>query len=201
MKIIVGIIVGIVLTVLVAVVVIYAGVINMAANQTPSALEKEIGETLYEHSMEKRAKDEKNPYSADDEQALAEGLDHYRENCVICHGAPGVPTSEIGKGLNPPAPMLDIEDVREMSDGQIYWTVENGIRMTGMPAFGPTHSRDEIWKIVAFVRNLPQLTAAQKEALRSSVEEEEHHHHEEEESTPATQTQTQTRPHTHTHHH
>jgi mono/diheme cytochrome c family protein len=199
MKTFVGIILGILLTAVAGVIIIYAGVINMAANQKPSTLEKELGETLYEHSMEKRAKKETNPLDVNDKKILTDGLAHYRENCVICHAAPGVESSEIGKGLNPPAPMLDTEDVRDMSDGELYWTIENGIRMTGMPAFGPTHDRDEIWKIVAFVRHLPQLTADQKAELKSSLEEEDHHHDEEE--TPSTQTEPQTEPHTHSHKH
>jgi len=125
--------------------------------------------------MEKRAPQSANP-SANDPSALEEGLDHYKENCVICHNAPGVPGTEISKGLNPPAPSLDSADVQELKDGEIFWTIKNGIRMTGMPAFGPTHSDHEIWEIAAFVRHLPKLTNEEKEKLKPAAEEEEHHH-------------------------
>jgi mono/diheme cytochrome c family protein len=202
MKIITGIILGILLIAAAAVVILYSGYISMAATSKPSRIEEKIAEILFERSVERRAPTQKNPYSKDDPAVLADGMDHYEENCVICHGAPGVEASEIGKGLNPPAPLLDDPEILEMSDGEFYWTIQNGIRMTGMPAFGPTHSDDEIWKIVAFVRHLPELTSDEKMALSSAVKEGEGHHHELKEApekvktqTQPTQTQTQTAPH------
>ena len=77
--------------------------------------------------------------------------------CVSCHGAPGVDASEAGDGLNPPAPDLTLPRVQKRTDGELFWLVQNGIRMTGMPAFGTTHKDEEIWKIVAFVRRLPSF--------------------------------------------
>jgi mono/diheme cytochrome c family protein len=64
----------------------------------------------------------------------------------------------LAKGLNPSAPELQSSDTQAMSDGELFWTVKHGIRMTGMPAFAPTHTDAQIWKIVAFVRHLPNLT-------------------------------------------
>jgi hypothetical protein len=63
-----------------------------------------------------------------------------------------------------------------MRDGELFWVVSNGIRMTGMPAFAPTHKEDEIWKIVAFVRHLPEITKEEQQALKASREEETGHH-------------------------
>jgi mono/diheme cytochrome c family protein len=65
-----------------------------------------------------------------------------------------------------------------MGDGELFWTIRQGVRMTGMPAFAPTHSDEEIWKIVTFIRHLPHLTPEEKEKLRSVTEEEAHHHEE-----------------------
>jgi mono/diheme cytochrome c family protein len=102
-------------------------------------------------------------------------MDHYRENCIMCHGAPGVAGAELSKGLNPPAPLLDKEE-NDTPDGELFWVVKHGIRMTPMPAFGPTYTDEEIWKIVAFIRHLPDLTARERDSLRSATGEEAHHH-------------------------
>jgi hypothetical protein len=63
-----------------------------------------------------------------------------------------------------------------MRDGELYWVVANGIRMTGMPAFSPTHKPDEIWKMVAFVRHMPEITKEEQQVLKAGREEEESHH-------------------------
>lgn len=89
--------------------------------------------------------------------SLVIGAQHYGEMCVTCHAAPGVDRDEIGKGLNPEAPRLE-KVVANWSDAQLFWTIKNGIRMTGMPGFGATHTDAEIRSIVAFVRRLPKMS-------------------------------------------
>jgi mono/diheme cytochrome c family protein len=78
--------------------------------------------------------------------------------CVYCHGAPGKEASDIGQGLHPSPPNL-AEIAQRWKNSELFWIVKNGINMTGMPAFGPTHADDTIWNIVGFVRQLPHLTA------------------------------------------
>ncbi|WP_425399174.1 c-type cytochrome [Aeoliella sp.] len=98
------------------------------------------------------------------QQAEAAGIDHYADTCLACHGAPGVPPKEFAKGLNPPAPNL-IKSLNNRSDAELFWIVKNGLRMTGMPALGPTHTDDDIWKVVSFVRTLPTLSEEQTTQL------------------------------------
>ena len=126
-------------------------------------------------SIEKHATPAANPF-ASDPAAAAAGLAHYKENCLACHGARDVDTSEFAKGLNPGPPMLDMDDVQKMSDGQLFWVVSHGVRATGMPAFSPTHSPKEIWQIVSFVRRLPKLSDTEVAELKKGQEEEESHH-------------------------
>lgn len=186
MKFFSGLIVGLLLAVGIPMLAIYTGSINMAASQEPNQLEKVLGTMAWENCMRTHASDAKNPY-ANDATALQVGLAHYQENCMVCHAAPGMESSEIAKGMNPPPPILD--DIDDMTDGHLFWLIKNGIRMTGMPAFGPTHSDEEIWKTIAFVRHLTKLTPQERETLQSSAAEEEaeHHHAEESAAEPKTE--------------
>lgn len=125
-------------------------------------------------SIEKHASPASNPL-AGDPAALAAGLGHYKANCLDCHGAREIDASEFAKGLNPGPPMLDMDSVQKMSDGQLFWVVSHGIRATGMPGFSPTHRPDEIWQILTFVRHLPKLSDAEVTQLTAGREEEESH--------------------------
>jgi len=165
---------GILVTLLVPILVLATGMIDMGADVKPGLIERSLAPWGRDRSVEKRAPKEKNPY-ADDPGAIATGFAHYRENCVMCHGAPGVAGAELSKGINPPAPSLGKEE-NDTPDGELFWVVKHGIRMTAMPAFGPTHTDEEIWKIVAFIRHLPDLTAQERDSLRAATDEEAHHH-------------------------
>jgi mono/diheme cytochrome c family protein len=86
------------------------------------------------------------------------GFPHYHEMCRLCHGAPGVPRLEFAQGLYPNPPSLVSDDVQQdLSDAELFWLVKNGLKMTGMPSFGNTHTEEQLWGIVAFLRRLPNL--------------------------------------------
>jgi mono/diheme cytochrome c family protein len=144
-------------------IVLATGAIDMGADVKPGLVERTVAPWAVDRSRELRAPDQKNPYT-DDAKAIADGLEHFHTDCVMCHGAPGVDTADLAKGLNPSAPSLNNSD---LSDGELFWVIKHGIRMTPMPAFGPTHSDDDIWKIVAFIRHLPHLTDKERDTLRS----------------------------------
>ena len=114
-------------------------------------------------------------HHADGEKKVAPAVDsvlmgasHYGEMCVTCHGAPGVDRDEIGEGLNPRPPKLD-RAAKSWSEGQLFWIVKHGVRMTGMPGFGATHTDTQIADIVAFVRMLPTMTPARYRQLVDSA--------------------------------
>ncbi len=163
-----GLIVGIVVLISLPLIVLALGGVNMGASRGPGTLETILASWTVDRSVAVRAPDEKNPH-ASDATAIADGLHHYREMCVQCHGAPGMKPAEFAAGLNPPAPDL-ADEAKEWTDGQLFWIIKHGIRMTGMPAFGSTHGDDDIWKIVAFVRQLDHLTAEQKSQLKKADE-------------------------------
>ena len=172
-----GVVFGILLVAAGAAAVVYTGSFNTSAEVPPSKMERKLAEFALNKSVARRAPNRKNPLPATAE-TLRGGLAHFRENCLVCHGAPGVDPGEIGQGLNPGAPDLTLPRVQARSDGQLYWLVDEGIRMTGMPAFGPTHGENELWQIVAFLRHLPEITDEEKAQLQGEKEEAEHHHEE-----------------------
>jgi mono/diheme cytochrome c family protein len=108
----------------------------------------------------------------EDARLLRTGILHYQEMCATCHGAPGVNISEIGQGLNPDPP--ELSDAGRDEPEETFWIVKNGIKMTGMPAFGVTHTDDEIWAIVAFTRKMGKLTPQQYQALAQQAGSEQH---------------------------
>jgi mono/diheme cytochrome c family protein len=89
---------------------------------------------------------------------ISAGFEHFHETCRLCHGAPGFSPLEFASTMNPKPSDLKWIKVQEKTDAELYWAVKNGVKMTGMPAFGPTHNEEQLWDIVAFLRQLPDLT-------------------------------------------
>jgi len=145
-------------------IVVGAGLVDFSASTSPSPLEERAAQFALNRSIARHAPSKKNPLAGSSE-AVTAGLDLFRVHCVTCHGAPGVDPTEEGASLNPPAPGLTLPRVQARPDGELYWIVSRGVRMTGMPAFGPSRSEQEIWQLVAALRRLPKLSDAQKQAL------------------------------------
>jgi mono/diheme cytochrome c family protein len=165
---------GVLFNLLVPLLILATGAINVGADVPPGLIERTLAPWARDRSVGRRAPTETNPY-ARDPAVIAAGFDHYRENCVICHGAPGVAGAELSLGLNPPAPAMGKEE-NGTPDGELFWVIKHGIRMTPMPAFGPTHTDEEIWTIIAFIRHLPSLTAQERDSLGAATGEQSHHH-------------------------
>jgi len=122
------------------------------------------GETNLENSLRWRAPNNEIPASAD----TAAGFEYYRTMCLHCHGAPEASREEWAYYMLPHPPKLWENDTQEMRDGEFFTLIKDGIRMTGMPAFGPTHSDSDIWNMVAFMRQLNQLSDEQKRKLEET---------------------------------
>lgn len=144
---------------------VYSGVYDVAATQPHSRAGRWLLTTLMERSVQARVDDVPEP-PAESEDLLATGFHHYEAMCVVCHGAPGVERAEIGQGIEPEPPDL-AEKAGERTLPEIYWITSQGIKMAGMPAFGPTHSEEEIWGISMFVKRLQEMDAAEYARLRA----------------------------------
>ena len=140
-------------------VVVYSGAVDISAVKPHYAVTKWVLETAMKHSVVRHARKVNIPATYPS-SAIGDAFPHYAEMCAICHGGPGKQPSEIGKGLRPKPPDL-AKVVNELRDEEIFWIVKNGIRMTGMPAFGVTHKDIELWKMVALVKTFPGMTPEQ----------------------------------------
>ena len=185
MKIIITVIATIAGLIVLGLAAVLSGITNVSAENQDKGLVKWVLSTASDRSIERHAKGIDVPPLGDSAQ-VAMGFEHYQEMCVTCHGAPGVDRSEIGKGLNPHAPNLS-KSTGDMSDAELYWVLKNGIKMTGMPSFGKTHSEEQLWAMVSFVKKLPEMTEEQYQTYVSAhpegegMEMEEHEHQHEHE--------------------
>ncbi len=148
--------------------VMYGGVFNVAATQNHTKLTHWILSATRESSIEKRAAGIEVPDLAGREK-IVNGFRSYREMCAVCHTPPGAEDSPIARGLNPPPPNL-ADEAAELDDAELFWVIKNGIRMTGMPAWGVTHGDEELWDIVAFVNALPDISKEQYQELERTTE-------------------------------
>jgi mono/diheme cytochrome c family protein len=116
----------------------------------------------------------KNPYLPTTEN-IRQGEEHFADHCAICHANDGGGDTLFGRGLYPKPPDMRTGQTQNKSDGELYYTIENGVRLSGMPAFGPGSlptSGDEgtgdadTWKLLLFIRHLPQITAEELENMK-----------------------------------
>lgn len=130
---------------------------GFSARSQPTKLEAEVAEWARSLAMPRSAKTMQNPIPPSAE-VLAESRAHFADHCAVCHGNNGSGKTMLGAGLYPKPPNLRAKDTQSMSDGEIFFVIENGVRLSGMPAFGGENSADESWKLVDFIRHLPQLS-------------------------------------------
>lgn len=136
--------------------VVATGAYNVAATESHWPITRWALSTLQHKSVAARAAD-LDVVIPDDPSSLQHGFEHFHEMCTECHGAPGFDRGDSGQGLNPTPPRLE-EEAHEWTDAELFWITREGIRLAGMPAFGPTHSDEEIAAIVGFVRVLETMT-------------------------------------------
>lgn len=154
---------------------------GFSAREKPWAIEEFVARRLRRLATGTETKQLVNPF-APDPGLLAGARDHYADHCAVCHGDDGSGKTEIGDGLYPPVPDLRGPETQELSDGEIFSIIRNGVRFTGMPGWGGVDSDDEIWQLVLLVRHLPDLTDEEREQMRAVRGEERgersmHHHH------------------------
>lgn len=98
-----------------------------------------------------------------------EGRAHFADHCAVCHANDGSGQTPIGKNVYPKAPDLRLRETQSMSDGELFWVIHNGIRFTAMPAWGAGEPEKDLdsWKLVHFMRHLPQLTQEELDEMKT----------------------------------
>ena len=132
---------------------------GFSAKEEPSRIEVFIARRLRHLAIPVGARQLANPEKAGPE-VLARAMEHFADHCAVCHGNDGRGMTLFGRGLYPKPPDMTEQATQELSDGELYYIIENGIRFTGMPGFGeePNNNEDsETWDLVHFIRHLPSI--------------------------------------------
>ena len=131
---------------------------GISARQEPGAIESAVAPRLRSIAIPSSAKNATNPVPASPE-AVKAGMEHYADHCAICHANDGSGDTEMGRHLYPRVPDMRQAPTQNLTDGELFYIIENGVRLTGMPAWGGEHGGGESsWKLVDFIRHLPKLT-------------------------------------------
>ncbi len=173
MKTITMLLVVIAIGVLAAVGFAYSGVYDVSATSSHSGVVSWLLSTTSHASVERRAGEIDVP-NLDDMALTLAGVNDFAGMCAGCHGAPGREPEAMGQGLNPAPPDL-AESATHMTPAELFWVTKNGIKMTGMPAWGATHDDSALWPVVAFMTRLPELDGGGYEALLADATGHGHH--------------------------
>ncbi|MBN9615390.1 MAG: c-type cytochrome [Acidobacteriales bacterium] len=131
---------------------------GFSTRDKPSGVEASLAMSMRDVAIPERYKAMKNPVAVTP-KAIHEGMAHWADHCATCHANNGSGDTMYGRTMYPKPPDMRQKDTQEMSDGELYYTIKNGVRLSGMPAFGGPGDGDlDSWKLVAFIRHLPSLT-------------------------------------------
>ena len=135
---------------------------GVSSRAKPTALEIMMAREARHMAIPKSARKVQNTVP-DTPENLHNARLHFADHCAICHADDGSGDTLFGRNLYPKPPDLRQQQTQDLSDGEIFWVIENGVRFTGMPAFGGAHgTQEDSWKLVRFIRHLPQLTAEER---------------------------------------
>ncbi len=137
---------------------------GFSTRDQPSLLETAVARTARNWSIPSSARDEKNPYPATAEN-LEDGREHFADHCATCHANDGSGHTLVGMNLYPKPPDMRLGETQNLTDGEIFYIINNGVRLTGMPGWGSSHQPKETWDLVDFIRHLPKMTDAEKKDM------------------------------------
>ena len=141
---------------------------GLRARAKPAAMETHVARAVRSLAVPGRERERRNPVAQSDE-AMRGALEHYADHCATCHANDGGGNTEMGRGLYPPAPDMRLAATQQLSDGELFYVIEHGIRFTGMPGWrtGTTAGEESSWHLVHFIRHLPTLTPAELDSMKA----------------------------------
>jgi mono/diheme cytochrome c family protein len=140
---------------------------GLSTRGDPGRIEAMIARTARTMAIPASARAQQNPIPASSD-VIAEGMAHYADHCATCHANDGSGQTEMGQGLYPKAPDMRLSATQDMSDGELFYVIEHGIRFTGMPGWrtGTAAGEESSWHLVHFIRRLPNLTSVELDAMK-----------------------------------
>jgi mono/diheme cytochrome c family protein len=136
------------------------------ANKQPSKIETTLANMAKDVVIPIEAQSVKNPLPNND-QIVQQGEQIYMGSCGMCHAMDGHARTDLGRSMYPPAMDLTSPHVQHWTDAELFWIIQNGVRLTGMPSWKSIISETDTWKLVRFIQNLPRLDA-KSQALRAA---------------------------------
>jgi thiosulfate dehydrogenase len=146
--------IGVVVGMLIA--MVYMGYAPMMADSAPSALEANLAMKAVHAISERQMGNRTNPLPTTPAN-LSAGLDIYRQNCIMCHGAADGKPSNIAAGFYVSAPQFASDGAEDDPEGATFWKIHHGIRFSAMPAFMHSLSDERIWQVTMFLKHMDQL--------------------------------------------
>ena len=141
---------------------------GLSARDQPSRVEEVMARSMRRLATPAVVRDRANPVEPAQE-VLDQALEHYADHCATCHANNGSGDTTIGRGMYPKAPDMRADATQSLTDGELFSIIENGIRLTGMPAWGNGTAEGErdSWGLVHFIRRLPKLTPEDIERMEA----------------------------------
>ena len=141
---------------------------GLSARDNPGALETRFARKMHRLAIPGSVRNLSNPMQPNPE-LLVEARRHFADHCASCHANDGSGMTEMGQKLNPRVPDMRAAETQNLSDGELYYIIENGVRFTGMPAWGPGGTNDhDTWHLVLFIRHLPNMTKEDMQDMQNS---------------------------------
>src|SRR5262245_51272391 len=130
---------------------------GISARPEPGRFETALAPRLRSMAVPREAREKKSPVPAS-AGAVQEGMDHFADHCALCHGNDGSGDTHMGKSLYPRVPDMRRPETQDLTDGELFYIIENGVKLTGMPAWGgeEEHGANANWNLVQFIRHLPK---------------------------------------------
>ena len=161
---------SITIAILIGAALVFQGMIRhgFSARGKPSAAEAFLARRMRHWAVPASARAMKNSFS-DSAEAVEAGRMHFADHCASCHGNDGRGKTEIGQNLYPKAPDMWGKETQSLSDGELFYIIKNGVRLTGMPAWGEDTPEDDraSWHLVSFIRHVPWITPKELEEMKA----------------------------------
>jgi mono/diheme cytochrome c family protein len=138
---------------------------GFSAKEQPSNVEEFLAKRVRALAMPADAKARANPLPLSVENLKA-ARSHWAEHCAACHALDGSGEADLGKNMYPKAPDMRQPGTQQLSDGEIFYIIQNGIRFTGMPAWASEHSDEDSWRLVHWIRHIPRLTSDEMQEMQ-----------------------------------